>query len=155
MVPEQTFTAGFTEFLENSEPRLRRALSASFGPERGREATVDALAFAWEHWSKVREMENPVGYLYVVGRNATRRAGRTRSHHFALRSDDPTPWVEPGLAKAVAGLAERERTVVMLLHGYGWAMSEVAETLGIAKSTVQTHAERGMRTLRRKLGARP
>lgn len=131
---------------------LRRALSASFGPERGRDATVDALAFAWEHWSKIREMENPVGYLYVVGRNATRRAVRTEARFFALRSNDPTPWVEPALAKAVAGLSERERTVVMLLYGYGWAMSEVAETLGIAKSTVQTYAERGMKTLRRKLG---
>jgi hypothetical protein len=40
----------------------------------------------------------------------------------------------------------------LLLHGYGWHMTEVAETLGVAKSTVQTHAERGMRKLRHKLG---
>ena len=31
-------------------------------------------------------------------------------------------------------------------------MTEVAKTLGVAKSTAQTHAERGMRKLRRKLG---
>jgi DNA-directed RNA polymerase specialized sigma24 family protein len=42
--------------------------------------------------------------------------------------------------------------VVALLYGYQWSMSEVAEYLGIAKGTVQTHAERGLTRLRTKLG---
>ena len=42
--------------------------------------------------------------------------------------------------------------MVALLHGMQWSMSEVAEVLGISKATVQKHAERGMRRLRRQLG---
>jgi RNA polymerase sigma factor (sigma-70 family) len=62
------------------------------------------------------------------------------------------PWVEPGLSRAVADLPERQRIVVLLLHGYDWTQSEVAEVLDISKSTVQRHDERGMARLRRKLG---
>ena len=53
---------------------------------------------------------------------------------------------------ALANLPERQRVVVMLLHSFEWTMSEVAELLGVSKSTVQNHAERAMARLRRKLG---
>lgn len=64
-------TAVFTEFVELTEPRLRRALVASYGPAVGREAAVDALSWAWEHWERIDGMQNPVGYLYRVGQTAT------------------------------------------------------------------------------------
>ncbi|MGI8514455.1 MAG: sigma factor-like helix-turn-helix DNA-binding protein [Acidimicrobiia bacterium] len=35
--------------------------------------------------------------------------------------------------------------MVLLVYGYDWRLSEVAETLGVSKSTVQTHADRAMR----------
>ena len=50
------------------EPRLRRALVASFGPVEGRAATVDALSWAWEHWDRIDSAGNKLGYLYRVGR---------------------------------------------------------------------------------------
>lgn len=152
MIPEQTAESGFTEFVGENERRLRQALTASLGNELGRDAAAEALAYGWEHWEKVRSMDNPVGYLYVLGRNRARTGWRARSHHFALPPEDRTPWVEPALPKAIARLPERERTVVVLIHGYGWTMRSVAETLGISKSTVQTHAERGMKALRRRMG---
>jgi RNA polymerase sigma factor (sigma-70 family) len=49
-------------------------------------------------------------------------------------------------------LPERQRVVVALLYGYQWSIAEVAEHLGLSKATVQTHAERGLKRLRRKLG---
>ena len=48
----------FTEFVRAVEPRLRIALMARYGPERGREATAEALAYAWEHWERVAEMNH-------------------------------------------------------------------------------------------------
>jgi RNA polymerase sigma factor (sigma-70 family) len=62
------------------------------------------------------------------------------------------PWIEPGLPSALEQLPERQRTVVALLHGMQWSMSEVAEHLGISKATVQKHADRGLAKLRKKLG---
>ncbi len=139
-------------FVLGNERRLRHALSATLGLETGREAAAEALAYGWEHWERIREMENSIGYLYVVGRDRGRKMSRNRRVVFPDVIEDRTPWVEPGLPRALAALPERERVVVLLVHAYGWAMSEVAELLEVTKSTVQTHSERGVRKLRRKLG---
>jgi hypothetical protein len=39
----------FATFFSYVEPRLRRALVARYGHERGREATAEALTWAWQH----------------------------------------------------------------------------------------------------------
>ena len=96
-------------------------------------------------------MGNPVGYLYVVGRNGARRS---RNHRVVFPDPpaDRTPWVEPGLSSALVDLPTRQRQAVMLVHGYGWTLSEVAEVLGVQKTTVQKHVERGVSKLRHRLG---
>lgn len=152
LIPDQIRVDGFVEFVEANERRLRHALTAALGFDAGKEAAAEALAYGWEHWDRVREMTNPVGYLYTVGRSKGRRLLLKRKPDFPAIAEDRTPWVEPGLPAALAGLPGKERTVVLLIYGYGWHMTEVAETLGVSKSTVQTHAERGMRKLRHKLG---
>ncbi len=40
----------------------------------------------------------------------------------------------------------------MLVHGYGWKVSEVAEMWGVSFSTVKAHIDRALDRLRRKLG---
>ena len=128
-------------------------MTARFGVEVGREATAEALLYGWQHWDRVESMDNPVGYLFAVGRDrGSKMAGRVRRLFPAEGPVDSSPWVEPHLASAVAGLSDRQRTVVLLLYGFEWSQSEVAEVLGISKGTVQRHAERGMARLRRKLG---
>lgn len=141
----------FTEFAAVAEPRLRHALTALFGVEAGKDAAAEALAAGWEQWDRVRAMDNPFGYLYVIGRNRGRRT-RKRRVVFPVPPEDRTPWVEPQLAVVLAGLPERQRQVVMLVHGYGWTIGEVAETLGVGKSTVQNHLERAVAKLRSGLG---
>jgi RNA polymerase sigma factor (sigma-70 family) len=141
----------FEEFVRATESRLREALSASLGSDVGREATAEALAYAWEHWGRVGAMANPAGYVYVVGRG---RGRRLRNRRVVLMPVDvaSTPWIEPGLPEALAKLPEQQRTVVMLLYCFEWTMSEVAELLDVSKSTVQRHAERGLGSLRSRLG---
>ncbi len=142
----------FDLFVEGVEPRLREALSACLGSDRGREATAETLAYAWEHWERLRKMENPAGYLFVLGRDRARKAARSRT--VVLLPVEPTriPWVEPGLPRAIAGLPERQRVVVMLLYCFEWTMGEVATLLEVSKSTVQKHAERGLARLRTEMG---
>ena len=142
----------FEAFVRGAEPRLRQALSATLGSDRGREATADALAYAWENWDRVSAMANPVGYLYVTGRDRGRRANRTRLVTLLPIEQPRIPWIEPGLVDSLQELAERQRTVVVLLYCFEWSMSEVADMLGVTKSTVQKHATRGIETLRRRLG---
>src|SRR5690242_1361193 len=70
--------AEFRSFFDGAEPRLRSAFVAAYDAERGREATAEALAYAWENWERVRVMENAVGYLYRVGQSRTRPRRRRR-----------------------------------------------------------------------------
>ena len=58
----------FVAFVRDAEPKLRRALVAAYGAMVGREAALDALSWGWEHWDRLSQMANPVGYLYRVGR---------------------------------------------------------------------------------------
>ncbi len=139
----------FEDWYEAVEPRVRAALVARYGPEAGREAAAAALAWAWENWDQVRSMENKVGYLYRVGQSQTRRRreGWLRAPVSAAETR-----CEPGLPVALAGLPTKQRTAVVLVHGYGWSFAETADLLGVTKSTVQSHVERGMTTLRQRLG---
>jgi len=66
VIPEQTIVDAFDTFVAGCEGRLRAALSATLGVEVGPDAAADALAHGWQHWDRVRSMDNPVGYLYKV-----------------------------------------------------------------------------------------
>ena len=144
--------------MHAAEPRLRHALVAAVGRERGRDATAEALAYGWEHWSEVSVMANPVGYLYRVGRSRV----RVRRHRIdfrpmamrevALASTSRIPEFEPGLAAAMAQLSERQRVAVFLIHGMEWTRRDVAELLGISVNAVGSHLDRGLAKLRKRLG---
>lgn len=135
----------FETFILRVEPGLRRALFAVLGIDRGREATAEALAWAWEHWAGVQKLENPTGYLFRVGQSRS----RTRSSPVMfVRPEWNEPMVEPGLGKALEELTETQRTAVILVHGFGWHLREVAELTGVRVTSVQTHLDRGLKKLR-------
>lgn len=135
----------FSDFFADAEPRLRRALVAAYGVERGREAAAEALAYGWEHWPRVRRMDNPLGYLYRVGQSRS----RARKRRFLVgRAGVEDVWVEPGLPAALAQLTERQRVATILVHGFGWTLREVAELIGVSVTSVQNHLERGLAALR-------
>ena len=138
----------FTRFAREAEPRLRIALAAAVGQELGSDATAEALAYGWEHWERVEEMENPVGYLYRVGRSRVPRRRRLRLPPVPVSH---IPEVEPGLPAALSKLTDRQRVVVVLVHGFSWKPTEVADLLGVDTPTVATHLRRGLEKLRRSL----
>lgn len=152
MLPEDTLVDSFTVFVKEAEPKMKVALCASFGADVGVEATADALRYGWEHWDRIRGMDNPAGYLWTVGRNRARRLKSRRRGLFEPELAEQLPWVEPGLPAALADLTEKQRVAVMLIYGLEWTFAEVAELLGVSRSTVQKHAERAMKRLRRRLG---
>ncbi len=142
----------YEQFFRAAEPRLRRALSAAYGPAVGREATIEALAWAWEHWDRTAQLTNPLGYLYRVGQTEARRLRSKPNRAAPGPATSPAAGdVEPGLDAALADLSEAQRTVVVLVHGFEWTHQEVADLLDISRSSVQTHLERGLRRLRARL----
>ena len=155
-VPSLDEPTAFGEFVATVEPRLRRALVAAYGTDVGRDAAADALAWAWQHWDRVRAMENPAGYLWRVGQTSVRRTSRRRVREVVdgrvfeleLIDDGPTERnVEPGLQGALAALSPQQRAAVVLVHGHGYSLSEAGDALGCSISTIRNHVARALRRL--------
>jgi DNA-directed RNA polymerase specialized sigma24 family protein len=152
--PEQRIdVTEFTRFARELEPRLRYALAARLPAEAVRDATQEALIYAWRHWGRVRSMANPGGYLYTI---AKRRAWRSRAVWVPrlgadVPVEDPPPG-EPGLVDALRRLSTMQRRVIYLVEGLGLSQQEAADFLGIGRTTVQRHRERALRHLRDSLG---
>ncbi len=136
----------FDRFVRSVEPRLRRAFIGCRGVDGAPEAVAEALAYAWEHWTRVRSLDNPAGYLFRVGQSRTRRRKQGLLPH---PSPAATPNVEPGLLPALLTLTPRQRTAVWLVHACDWSYAEVATAMGLGPSTVATHVTRGLEQLRR------
>lgn len=153
---ERSDVEEFTLFVKRYRSMLQHALVAVVGPDLAGDASSEAFAYCWRRWDRVGAMEHPAGYLWSVGRSKGRDLMRQNGR--ALRPLFPTitlselPHVEPGLPRALAGLSERQRVVVLLIHGFDWTYSEVAEFLGVSISSVQKHAQRGMAKLQKSLG---
>lgn len=150
---EDATVGSFESFVLRHELGLRRALVAAVGVEAGLDAASEALAYGWEHWDRLQGMENPGGYLYRVGRSHARRSG-DRFVELPGVEDPGLPWVEPALPDALSRLPEMQRSAVLLVHTFGYSLSETAVLLGLAKGTVQTHIERGLANLRRAMGVK-
>jgi RNA polymerase sigma-70 factor (ECF subfamily) len=139
---------GFEAFFRHAEPRLRRAFIGTHGVDRATDATAEALAWGWEHWDRVREMENPVGYLFRVGQSKTRSR---RTPELPAPSVVGEPEVDPELVPALRRLSPAQRTAVWLVHGCQWRYAEAAEAMAISASAVGTHVSRALDSLRRSL----
>ena len=146
--------AEFTAFVREAQDPIRHALTAGFGVDVGRDAAEEALVYAWRHWDRVSEMKNPEGYLYRVGhRLAQKMARRNRPVVFPASEAVTNPvQVEPALPAALAGLSARQREIVVLVSAYGLSQRDTAQMLGVSRSSVQRHFERGLARLRRELG---
>jgi RNA polymerase sigma factor (sigma-70 family) len=144
---------GFDAYFRVAEPLLRRALVAGYGSDVGRDATAQALEYGWRNWTRISELDDPTGYLYRVGdRWARRHRRRLSPPRFVSNERDSERLFEPGLADALARLSRRQRQAVVLVHGYGLSHAETAELLGVARSSIQNHVERGLAALRTSIG---
>lgn len=137
----------FEAFARQARPRLIRALA----PSRGQEAVdgaSEALAYAWEHWADVRQMDNPVGFLYRVGQSRTRQR---RTPTLPAPETIGLPDIEPRLLPALLALPHTQRAAVWLVHACQWRYADVAEALGTTPSMVGNHVSRGLAHLRGEL----
>ncbi|KAG1649238.1 hypothetical protein GQR58_029201 [Nymphon striatum] len=98
--------AEFEAFVEEVEPRLRRAFAGSLGVDRAADALSEAFAWGWEHRARLAQLENPVGYLFRVGQSKSRRRKRPQ-----LPPPDRgrIPHIEPGLVEGLKSLTEKQR----------------------------------------------
>jgi DNA-directed RNA polymerase specialized sigma24 family protein len=144
--------AAFEQFVADAGPRLGRALAALYGFEDGRDATAEALAYAWENWPRLQHIANLPGYLFRVGQTRGRRRRQPVTELFDIGQGGDYSF-EPGLPKALASLTQHQRVAVVLVHGYGYTLREVADLTGVRRTTVQNHLHRGLSHLRKLPGS--
>jgi DNA-directed RNA polymerase specialized sigma24 family protein len=143
--------AAFTEFARRIEPRLRYALAGRLDADLVRDATQEALVYAWNHWDKIERLDNPDGYLYTLAKRWGWKQAKRASSLPEVGVTDPLPG-EPGLPRALGQLSPMQRQTVYLVEGLGMTQQETADLLGVSRSTVQTHLERALSHLRQELG---
>jgi DNA-directed RNA polymerase specialized sigma24 family protein len=144
---------GFSAFVDIQGLRLRRILTARYGVETGGDIHAETMAWAWQNWAKLREMDNPAGYLYRVAQSSA------RPHHRWLRrmsfpANMPERWhldQDSTLFDSLRSLSEAQRISVLMVHGHGETYADVAEVLGCSVAAVTNHVHRGLATLRRQL----
>jgi DNA-directed RNA polymerase specialized sigma24 family protein len=136
---------GFEEFVKDSSPRLVRAFVAQRGIEGAADAAAEAMAYAFEHWDRVRQMANPVGYLYRVGQTRTRLR---KPPLLPPPAAVGVPDIEPALVPALLELPDTQRTAVWLVHACDWSYADVAEAMDTSTSMVGNHVSRGLARLR-------
>lgn len=144
--PQEVREREFESFVRATEPSLKAVLHARLGQDRGQLAVAEALAWAWVNWKKLPSIDHPIQYLAKVGTSRTRL--RRLDPKVEARPPIEQGDYEPKLDDALKALSRQQRVCVFLIAALGFTYSEAAGHLGLSKSTVQRHYERGIEKLR-------
>lgn len=133
----------FEDWYREVHPRLVSAMVLVAGDvDLGREVVDEACARALERWSRVRTMRSPAGWTYRVALHVLlrhhRRGGRERA---LLAQVDRSRALPPQLMEVwvvVASLPVRQRTAVVLRYVAGLTEREIADAMGVTRSTVSS-----------------
>jgi RNA polymerase sigma-70 factor (ECF subfamily) len=151
----------FEEFFESEHRGLYGALRllCRDGHE-AEELMQDAFLKLLERWDRIRDLEDPTGYLYRTALNLFR--SRHRRLRLALRrtmrprpAPDELAAVEDRaeVMRALAPLTRGQRAAVVLVDGLGLTSEEAAAALGVKPSTVRVQVGRGRAALKEAWGA--
>jgi RNA polymerase sigma-70 factor (sigma-E family) len=147
----------FDEFYDSHFDRVARALVLA-GADRdlARDAAQEAFARALRRWRKVREMDRPDGWVYVVAMNQLRDHWRRSERRRERTPDaddgagDNTSGVATRLSvrEAIATLPTRQRQAVVLRYLADLALDDVADAMGCATGTVKATLHQAMKAMR-------
>jgi DNA-directed RNA polymerase specialized sigma24 family protein len=151
---EHSDSAEFEPWYRREYPRVLATLVLAVGDgDLGREAADEAFARALARWASVSRMESPAGWTYRVALNLVRRSARRAAvERRLLRLGRPREFSVPGPAvelwHVVRALPRRQREVVVLRHLLDLREREIAEVLGIRRSSVSRSLAAAHQTLR-------
>jgi RNA polymerase sigma-70 factor (ECF subfamily) len=140
-------------FGAHFDPVARALALATGSRELAADATQEAFTKAYQRWRRVRNMERPDGWVYVVAMNTARRR-LTREHRQTF--PDPTPVSDPvgavatrlSVRDAISTLPRRQREAVVLRYLADLSLADVAEAMECAVGTVKATLHQALATLR-------
>lgn len=133
-----------------ARPRLVRIASGLVGAEAAEDVVHDTYLIARD---RIGQLRDPLAVEAWLARICIHRCFRVRRRRRHLES--LLPWLVPApvrgpdldLRSLVEGLSSRERTVLVLHHGYGYSLAEVGELVGISHVNARAIASRARRRL--------
>ncbi len=150
----------FEELFRSEHRRLVAALYLLVGDRvEAEDLAQEALARAFEHWSRVRAMESPAGYVYRIALNLSRRRfhrirrERSSAKH-AAPPDDPTDKSDRRIVirQAVMSLTREQREALVLTEWLDLDSEEAGKVLGISAESVRARSRRAREALRTRIG---
>ena len=143
----------FAEWYRAAHPGLLEdVLRAVSRPALAQDALDAAFEKAFLRWDAVQAMRSPDGWVYRVAVNTARRAlakELREGDRLAFAAGRPAPTPPPGGETwlLVRELPIRQRTAVVLRHVGGLTEAEVAEAMGVTRSTVSSSLASAYKTL--------
>jgi len=139
-----------------ARPRLVRIAASLVGPAAAEDVVHDAYLAARE---RIHQLRDPLAIDGWLVRICIHRAFRVRRRGRRFRellerlpgrnSPPPSRTSPLELRELIEGLAPRERAVVLLQHGYGYSLVEVAELVGVSHANARKISSRARATLLR------
>jgi RNA polymerase sigma-70 factor (sigma-E family) len=136
---------------------VRSAALLGCAPQDAEDLVQNALARCYVSWAKVRDADNRDAYVYRVLVNSVRDAGRRHWRRERPTEDVPehaderlaTDRVDAADAidRALGGLSDAHRSVVVLRFFAHLGERETAQALGIAPGTVKSRLSRALSEL--------
>jgi RNA polymerase sigma factor (sigma-70 family) len=138
----------------------------SMGCDRGlaEEITDDAFLAARRCWARVRDLDEPEGYIFKIARNE--RSKRQQAYDLRAQDLQPDPSCAPRtagddpaqivtdrivIAHALRQLPARQREAVTLRAVAGLSECATAQAMGVSVGSVKRYASEGRQQLRRLL----
>jgi RNA polymerase sigma-70 factor (ECF subfamily) len=142
----------FEDWYGDQYRRLFASLVVLSGDQEiAQDAAAEALARALQHWSRVRTMASPEGWVYRVAVNVIRRSARRRAFEKRLMrrlaTDDVVPAPAGEVWDLVRALPERQRTAVVLRYVADLPELEIAQVMGVTRGTVASTLSDARRSL--------
>jgi RNA polymerase sigma-70 factor, ECF subfamily len=149
----------FEDFFQRESPSLFRRLCLVTGNRQEAEDMMqDAFLRLYERWDRVRELDDPTGYLYRTAFNVFRRRSR-RAALAVRRMLGPSSTIDEFAAadakhvvsQALAQLTKRQRAALVLTEILGYSSKAAGGILGVRAATVRALASQGRAKMRRAL----
>lgn len=157
---DDTFAAAYPSLFL---PAMRLVFRMTGNRALAEDVAAETLARAYARWSAVSKMEAPQAWVLRVATNlaidAVRRQQRAEAVMPSLllvddgRRFDDDVAARLALVAALTELPRRQREAIALHYLGGLSEEEVSHSLEISASSVRTHLQRGLSTLRRRLGS--
>jgi RNA polymerase sigma-70 factor (sigma-E family) len=159
---EQDFEAFFHEGFGRT---LRLALRIVPTVAEAEDVAAEAFARAYADWNRVGPVEHRLAWVLRVATNLAVDTVRPRRRRLlplgieaagavrdrSLGEDDLA--IRHALVAALRRLPARQREAIALRYLADLSVDEVAHALGTAPTTVKTHLQRGLKSLRTVIGS--